>query len=324
MRVGEIKNIVEEAADESNRLTIESAPLYGGQAYEVENYSRLIGAVTAISDMSWNNVDFTPVQAIIGRYGIDVERVQITDEEYSQLDSYINAVNTKFPIYLEVIRSMTNAQSETFINIKLPEEVKSFKELSEINSRLDRLFKEFNIDGQVELKGFDKGSDWYTVCVIGITTYHAFIAGLKIAQEIMKLRKQYFNSEKAKIEYETAKEIFNQVKDVPTLDEFQEKKIDKIIESKVHEAIAEIDNKGAKRGQELTNQLVKATTDLVAALGDGIEFHLSLNPPEYAKVTAGSLIIDYKKMRELHKGEEEKVKQILDGQKAVNGEGAVK
>lgn len=321
MRVGEIKNIVEKAIDTSDRLTIESEALYGGQAYRIEDYAQLITALKTISVMSWNDVDFTSVQAIIDEYGASAQNVQITSNEYSQLNSYVSTVNTKFPIYLEVIRSMTEKQGETFINIKLPGEIKSFKELTETNNRLEKLFKEFNVDGQAEFKGFDKGSDWYTICIIGITSYHTFLACLKIAQEIMKLRKEYFNSSKAKIEYQTAKEIFKQTENGPSLEEFQNKKIEKIIEAKVKEAVAAIDNKGAKRDGELTNQLVMATTHLVTALGDGIEFHLSLNPPEYAKETAGSLTIDYKKMRELSQGEEE-TKQITDGRNDANSDTA--
>lgn len=263
--------------------------------------------------MSWNEADFDPVQALIDKYGIGRQNVQITNDEYSQLSSYVASVNTRFPIYLEVIRSMVENQAETFINIKLPDDIKSFKELTENNNRLEKLFKEFNVDGQVEFRGFDKGSDWYTVCIVGVTTYHAFIACLKIAQEIMKLRKEYFNSEKARIEYETAKELFGQAKNAPTLVQFQEKKLEKIIESKVKEAVAEIENKGAKGKDELTNQLVKATTDLVGALGDGVEFHLSLNPPEYAKETAGSLTIDYKKMRELDEAKKTEPQKIDQG-----------
>lgn len=319
MRVGEIKNIVEEAVDGNDHLVIKSEPLYGGQAYQIVNYANLINALETISKMSWNDVDFTPIQTIIDDYGVNAQDIQITSNEYSQLNSYVSTVNAKFPIYLEVIRSMTQRQGETFINIKLPDEIKSFKELTETNNRLEKLFKEFNVDGQVEFKGFDKGSDWYTVCIVGITTYHAFLGCLKIAQEIMKLRKEYFNSSKAKIEYETAKEIFNQTKNAPTLEEFQNKKIQKIIEAEVQKAVAEIENKGAKDDGELRNQLVKATTDLVAALDDGIEFHLSLNPPEYAKETAGSLTIDYKKMRELNSGEKD-TKQITDGQKTTDVE----
>lgn len=35
-------------------------------------------------------------------------------------------------------------------------------------------------------------------------------------------------------------------------------------------------------------------------LGEGVEFHLSLNSPEYAKEKSGNLEIDYKKIRAIH------------------------
>lgn len=49
----------------------------------------------------------------------------------------------------------------------------------------------------------------------------------------------------------------------------------------------------------LQTKLVNATTQLIKELGEGTEFHLSLNPPAYAKEQAGQLVIDYKKMETL-------------------------
>ena len=49
----------------------------------------------------------------------------------------------------------------------------------------------------------------------------------------------------------------------------------------------------------MQTKLVKATTKLVEILGEGTEFHLSLNPPEYVSEQAGQLVIDYKKIEAL-------------------------
>jgi hypothetical protein len=64
--------------------------------------------------------------------------------------------------------------------------------------------------------------------------------------------------------------------------------------------------------------LVIATKKLVEALGDGAEFHLSLNPPEYAKEQSGQLTIDYTKIREIQKVETPKQAQLETTKKTVN------
>lgn len=316
MRIGEIRNIVKGAANASDQLVVHSEPLYNGQAYGVDGYAQLIEALKLISDMSWNDLDFDQVQAVIDKYGDEERYVELTDTEYANLGGYVSSLNNKFPIYLSVINSIVVDQEESFINIKLPVNIDSFTGLNSINARLDKLFKEFSVDGGIKFVGFDKGTDWYTVQIIGLATYAAFIACLKIGQEIMRFRKEYYNSETAKVEFETAKEIFTQTKDVPSFETYQDKRIEKLIDSKVNDAVEKLDLKGAKGKPELTNQLIIATTDLVQQLGEGVEFHLSLNPPEYAKETAGSLSIDYKKLRAIATPKE--VKTIADSKDRAN------
>jgi hypothetical protein len=53
-----------------------------------------------------------------------------------------------------------------------------------------------------------------------------------------------------------------------------------------------------------------ATKDLVKLLGDGVEFHLSFNPPEYANEKLGILNIDYSKMTEVEVDKNKKPKQV--------------
>ena len=45
-------------------------------------------------------------------------------------------------------------------------------------------------------------------------------------------------------------------------------------------------------------------------MGDGVEFHLSLNPPDYATEEGGELKIEYKKIKEEIGQQTEGIKQI--------------
>lgn len=316
MRIGEFNQLLNNATSDTGELNTSGTAKYGGQAYRIDGIG--VKATFALELAEMNIIDplEDPAKTILLN-NKDSETVELTAEDHQQVVAVFSKINSELPNIRKMAQAFSDTQDEQAINIKLPTNIKTFDDLSTINKRLDKLFKEFNIDGQAEFRGFDKGTDWYTVTLIGTGTYYAFLAGLKIAQEVMKLRTEYFGSEKAKVEYETAKEIFGQTvdkKSLPTLEEFQEKKIEKEIQSRVNEASREIEKKGAKDDIELSGQLVKATTDLVEALGDGIEFHLSLNPPEYATETAGMLAIDYKKMRELAPPKED-VKQIASGGK---------
>jgi hypothetical protein len=71
------------------------------------------------------------------------------------------------------------------------------------------------------------------------------------------------------------------------------------MKNKIDELIEKIDETNGASKEELGSKLVKATQNLVSELGSGVEFHLSLNPPSYAKETGGSLEINYKKIQEV-------------------------
>jgi hypothetical protein len=306
MRVGEIKNIIKKVLDANNNIVLENEPVFGGQAYNINNFNFLSEALDILSEQLWNDADSVIINGLKTKYGI-TDHIQIESEEFNQLSSYIATLNQKVPIYYAALEAIAGEQDEKIINIKLPSKINSFAKLNDLNSRLEKLFKCFQTDKEFEFYGFDSGSDWYCVLVTGLLTYQHFISCLQIAQEILKVKTEYFKSEEAKLNYETSLRKDEKYSDKGLAD-FNEKRMKLLVNREVRKVVEEMKEKNGETEESMHTKLVVATTCLITELVKGTEFHLSLNPPEYAKEIAGSLVIDYKNMPKLEKNDD--IKQL--------------
>lgn len=309
MRIGEIKNIIKKVIDENHMIQINNESVYGEQAYQINNFGELIEALDILSNQKWNDADFAPVQQITSAHERSSRQIILTVDEFNQLNSYIGTINPKVPLYYLTLDSLTEEQDEKTINIKLPPNIKSLEDLIEINKKLESTLKLFNVDGQFEFKGFDKGTEWYVVVAQGVLSYHAIIACLKIAQEYFKARTEYFKSEEAQISYAASLSDSEKEPQKDGFEKYMEKWLKIFIESAVKKAIEETGLNGHTK-EELHTKLIKATTKLVEELGEGTEFHLSLNPPPYAIEEGGDLKIDYKKIKESNPKKDEETKSL--------------
>lgn len=107
-------------------------------------------------------------------------------------------------MYYSILETMVEKQDELTINIKLPEKIKNLNDINITNKRLEDVLKLYNIDGQFEFVGFDKGSEWYVLVAKGVLSYQFIISCLKIAQEYLKTKTEYLKSEEARISYEAS------------------------------------------------------------------------------------------------------------------------
>lgn len=298
MRLGEIKNIIGKVLDDQWEVSINQEPIYGWQAYRVKNFKNLIDALEILSEQSWNDADYDLIKSLFRKPKSSI--VQLDSNEYNQLSSYISSLNRNTSLYFSILETMTEEQDPQIINIKIPEEsVVSLKDLSSFNNRLEKILKQFAIDGQFEFKWLDKWTSWYEILIIGVFTYRAFIACLKVAQEYLKTKQEYYATKRAELDYK-ASLVKGDEFTKEGLKTYTEKRLELELEEKTRLALHEIKIKeNWKSPLELQNQLIKATTELVKELWNGTEFHLSLNPPEYAEEVAWSIRIDYEKMKEI-------------------------
>jgi hypothetical protein len=304
MRLGEIKQKIDRVVDENKNIFIKSEPKYEGRAQLVENYYDLIDVLEYVSQLEWSEVSHSEiVDGLISKYPKNTEAELLPQDEFNKLSSYINRINQKIQLYYSILDSMVERQHEFVINIKLPDKIGSLDDLNKFNKSLETLFKSFQIDGQFEFHKFDKGTSWYEIGVVGALTYNYFIACLKLAQEYFKLQTEYFKSKEAKISFETAKIK----KDDLAFGTYQQEWLQSFIREEIKNLVNEkIKETNGEAKDALQSKLIIATTKLIKELGDGAEFHLSLNPPEYASEQAGQLVIDYKKIQSIKPREEVK------------------
>lgn len=203
MRIGEIENILLNAVNDEYLLVLNSEPVFNGQAYSLQNYGNIMAAIKIASEELGDSVDSEQIKALEEKYD-SVPGVQMLENDFNQLASLVSDINQRMPIYCSMLENLVELQEEKIINIKLPANVAGFKELNDLNSRFEKMFKYFQFDSEFKFEGFDTGSMWYKVLAVGELSYRYLIAGLKLAQEYLKTRKEYFDSEGAKIDYEAS------------------------------------------------------------------------------------------------------------------------
>lgn len=309
MRLGEIKANLEKVLNDDNKIFVNAEAIFGGQAFVVKNFWDIAKALEILFDQKWNEADPIAVKKIIGEHENGTE-VQLPAAEFNQLNAYINSLNTKINIYYSILDTMVEDQEEQIINIKLPEnKAYSLNDLAELNKRLDKMLKKFSVDGQFEFKGFDKGSEWYEIYTNGFLSYTFIIGCLKIAREYLETKTTYYNSEMARLDYEASLKKADEFTQ-KGFEEYMNRRLELKIEKGIKNMIEKIGKTNGHAGPELQTKLISATKDLIKEIGGGVEFHLSLNPPEYVRDQGGSLEIDYKSIRELNVLEDRKPKQL--------------
>jgi len=309
MRLGETKKIIEEVLNEENKIVIEHEPVYGGQAQSVSNYMEIVRAINLLSLQSWNKQEFAPIEDIKNKITQKNNPVTLDQADFNVLNQYVSQINNLVHLYYGILEDLSDEQEEYVINVKLPDgEVGSLSDLAKLNSRLDKIFKEINVDGEFEFKNFDLGTSWYILLAQGMLTYKFFISCLKIAQEFYKARQEYFKSEEAKLFYKaTLKEEEKFNKDA--FNNYIDKMLDLKVKERVNKAVEDIKEKNGQTESELQTKLIMATKNLIKELDEGVEFHLSLNPPTYAVESNHGIQIDYVKIKEI-KAENSKPKQL--------------
>ena len=310
MRLGEIKQKIDRVIAENKNIQLKSEPLYGGQAQKVENYSEVIEVIEYISKLEWSDVkNLEVVEGLLSQYPKGNFTEVLPQDEFNKLNSYVSRINSKLPIYYSILETMVKKQDEQIINIKLPPKINTLSDLDKFNKDLEFLFKKFNLSGEFQFKGFDRGTSWYEILITGTALYKYFIACLGVACGIVHLKKTYYESEQAKLNYLTSIQDGGKANDADQK-LYSDKYIDVSLEAKIKEVVSEVKDRHGKEEAELINNLVMATKDLVKELGEGVEFHLSLNPPEYANEKSGRLNIDYSKMPKIESNEVKETKQV--------------
>ena len=315
------KKILLDSLLTSGQLTIDEETLFSGYGHQINNSSNLFAALQFLSEEAWNTSDFSPIRAIIDKHSAtQVKTIAIDQSEYGALTTYINELNQKLPIFIGIIDTITNDQDSQDINIKLSASIQTPAELEKLTKQIVDLCKVAKIDGEdIQFRGFDKGSDWITIGVVGYGTYFLVMRCLKLAQEIQKTKQEYFKSKTAELDYKAS--LAKQDEYTAQGQTAYEKRRVKIQQDEaVDELAKQVGELNGFKENEIREHAQKTTEALINIIGDGNEVHLSLNPPKEATETGDGLVnIDYSFLKKL-----EPKKQTQELTPGENDEGADK
>lgn len=308
MRLKLLYKVLEEAT-ENSQFILSAEPIYGGQAYKVYNFKMLR---QALLDLKGQNLMLVDISELAERIITSNKRdlVMLSSAEYAELQNFINSINQTLPTVLTVLRNFSPKQDEQILNIKLPEGLNNPEQYSNFNKRIASLFQKFGISKEnVHIVGFDSGSQWYEVlCQNASWIFPFIISCLQLALEVWKFLKDSKDKPETQFNVNIINNNFAKDGEKITIDDYLEKVIDEKIQKGVEERISKLGTPGGKTQGESTTMLVQATKELVKELGEGTEFHLSLNPPDYIKdeATTEYFTIDYNSIPKPNKLEETK------------------
>lgn len=303
MRLKLLYKILNEATTDGH-LTLSAEAMYGGQAYKIYGFKMLRQALLNLKEQNLLFIEVSePVEQLIAANKKDT--IVVSNVEYSDLQRLINDINSTLPTVLAVLGNFSPVQDEQILNIKLPEGLDSPQEYSDFNKRISKIFKKFGVDSDdVHIVGFDSGSQWYEVlCQNASWIFPFIISCLQLALEVWKFFKDSKDKPETQFTVNIINNNFTKGDDKITIDNYLEKVIDEKIQKGIEERLSKLGAPGGKTQEESTTMLVQATKELVKELGEGTEFHLSLNPPDYVKegTMADFFSIDYSSIPKTNK-----------------------
>ncbi|MGO3702179.1 MAG: hypothetical protein ACTJG2_03270 [Candidatus Saccharimonadales bacterium] len=318
MRIGRFNQIVNAAVDANGELQTNGVAKHAGQVYVIEQFSTKAKLVLTLQGMGLLPVD-TPESTIdIFIDNEDETHVEVETTQHSEIVSLFKQINAKLPVFSELAEHFSPDQEETVVNIKLPDEISSLAELQAFNKRLDTLFKKFNVTGNFKIVGFDAGTEWYQVLLDNAGLFSLFISCVSLALQAIDFR----DSRKGSDDLRLAKKAID-TRD-PQNDLTEQKLLNSMVDGKIEEDVeTTIDELGCPDGRgkpETSTMVIGAVKELVKEIDKGTEFHLSLNPPEYAKENGSNdmpaITIDYSSIPRISTPEAE-VAQIEAGEVAA-------
>lgn len=289
MRLGELKNILDDAVNENNALVISSEPLYEGKRFIIRDYKDLITALENIADLSWVKVDTEIVTELLESHGKNIDEVEISPDENNRLNALVNNINKGLPIFYSILEEASPEQDEQVVNVKIPADYTTdLDKLNEFNKELQEVFKlvvlHKGLRGDaVQFQGFDIGTSWYQMLIMGApVVYYGFMGLVEMAEKLIHLRISWYKSEETRLNYEIKKrELEEKKKEQYTL----EKHVNALFELKSKEDIdafiEKLGDNAPNNTKEMHSSLSKGLKKIIELMEKSTEFHPSLNTPEF-------------------------------------------
>ncbi len=316
MRLGEIKNILDQYLSPEHTIVLntEAKSGYGNQYVLIKHYDRFvfIESFLAQQGISLNVRD--NFLSHLKPHNPHSEEVLIQNNVLTQINQYLNALNPFVQMFYMVISNLAKPQDPHMLNIKLPDkEDFSIKDMENLMKKLHIIFcgiaDSIDIPASFDIVGVESGSKWLDVKINvdvkqSLTLFGVIMGLLSIGTKTFQTREAFFKSEEAKLSYEIMEEEYR--KNIG----FEEHVI-RMVDKKRGNDIAEVLEKTGVNKPDAKNKMETIVVQIVEALRDGVEFHPSLNPPEYIKDEANGIKVNYEMIKEIE-AEQNKPKQITE------------
>lgn len=316
MRLGEIKNILDKYLTPEHiiALDVENNRAYGNQYVVIKNYNKLVFIENFVAEQGLIVQGREVFLNAIKPNNPNSSEVIMQTGIVNQISQYINALNQFVRIYYLTLNTMVKPQDPQLLNIKLPDRDNfSIKDMEKLMKKLHVILNgisdAIDIAASFDIVGVDSGSKWLEVKIgVGpentIKLFTVIMGLLGIAILTLELRESYYKSETAKLSYEILEQEY---KEKTSFDEHVIRMVDKKRGADIENLLKQtgVDKPDAK------NKMDTIVVHIVETLRDGVEFHPSLNPPEYIKEESGEIHIDYDKLHEIE-AKAKKPKQITE------------
>lgn len=316
MRLLEIKHKIEQLLTEDT-IQVQVEQQYNGHAQAILQSQDLFTVLEFLSKQPWNEADFSPIQNIIDKYGaLNAKQITVDQPEYDQVMTFVNHINQRLPVFLGIVRTVVKDETPEDFSIKLAEAINSPAKLQSLIKEIVELEKFSNIDGKgVGFVGFEQGSNWIVLSTATSLAYGFIMACLKLAQEILKTKEQYFKTESAKLGYlASLRKSKNLEFSEKGFKDYQESYTDAQLEAGAQKIAETIGNVNGHSIGDIQPKAINTTKSLINIIGNGNEVHLSLNSPKEISESAGGQInMDYSYLSDL--AEQSETKQIESSKK---------
>lgn len=307
MRLGELKNIIDQAVSDQNTIIFSSENLYEGKRFRVKGYADLIDAVEHLVNQPWVKADKKIVQELMSRHGKLHEEIEVSPDEHNRLNALVNDINKSLPVFYGILETVTPEQDEQVVNVKIPEDYTvDLEKLSSFNKELQDVFKLVVLHkglrgDEVRFQGFDIGTSWYQMLIVGAPiAYYGFMGIIEIAEKLIHARKAWYESEEMRLSYEVKKQEMDDKKAKAfTMEEHIKPMLELKAQQSIDALIEKMGDEAPNSATEMSSHLLKGLQKIIALMEKGTEFHPSLNTPEFIDTegNAASFHVDYDRLK---------------------------
>lgn len=322
MRLGQIKHILKTVSNDNSHLELKNEALANGAYYKVSNSESIKLAIEVLTDNKLVDSPDENTKKVFESMEPSGGIVLISAQDFNLIKNYLTSINAKLANIISVIDKLVQDQPEDIINIMLPNDVDSFKELDVVKKRIIAVLRAFRVtEEDIQIVGFDAGSKWYQIKIKNKKSIGTIIAATALAIQALDFFHSLQTDSDINVQVETMnvyiQERTNKAGSI-TQDAYVKSLVKKEISKLVKEYVEKISEEqldGDTR-EAYAIMVENGVYKMFEERDKGLLFDPSLNPPEILNTNERfKYTINYEKLQELSAPQKEKQKELGTGEK---------